>query len=111
MTEQELLNSKATDQLIAAALEQAADFENGLNTVIKGAIDAQMQPLSIAVALARSLIRTAGALALAMGKTDEELKEMVNDLIDSVFEDMRDGYSKVAKQVAEKLERAEEVAQ
>lgn len=110
MTEQELAASKATDQFIEAALQQAEDFEKGLNTVIEGAINGQMQPLSIAVGLTRSLIRTAGALAMAMGKTDVELKEMVDELLNSVFEDMRDGYVTVAAQVAKRLADAKEAA-
>lgn len=87
--------SMALDQFVACIEEQAQEFESGLTVVVMGAIDMNMNPMSIAVGCARTMTRIAGSTALAQGLSLDEFEKMVRDLVNNTLEEMRPNYLKV----------------
>lgn len=92
--------STAEQEIIDSVIEQVKGFEGGLNTVIGGALADGMQPLAIATACARSMIRVSASFAISIGMDDETFERMVREMIDVSMLDMRESYSQIAEQAA-----------
>lgn len=94
--------SMAEKQVISAVVIQSEEFEKGLNFVIKGAVDAEIHPIAIAVGCCRSMIRIMGAIALANDFDEAKLEGTINELVASVFEDLHESFENAQKLHAEK---------